>query len=746
MSKKQNNHKRKNKFYSKPDFPEFADVPDPFVEESESGESSPGFPENTGRGLEESFEESDWKEDFDKSDAGTPEIPESEEDSESKTSWSEKISAFAKSAFSRSSVKKYSAVSNPKTTENSQNDGEIFQESDVQTSSGEEFSEPSTAFSFSPHLFLETIWIALKFCGAKIVGILSGAAALVHRYAFRPFFELNHWISRTIGADPPKNENETESVKRIESEPRISTSNSPLSAEKTEKDTTERFLPEEIPTESFPETLRVEFKNEELASEQECGQEQEEEGEYDDSEYDESEFESALFAARVKIFAVAALVLVLAGGFGIRYYSRIRNAEPDAVAQVPEEEKNMIREDEIPIEITPGAKEESPEKTGIKASAAENMRSRIFADSSPSSLSKTDAISTQNITRKSQNSEVRTPVSSASVATVFEPDPPNTAPPEITKNPLENLATIPPVLQSSPQQDPIDDFSMNEPDIFSEVSLEELQAVDLDGDWNAPLDPTISSPATAISTAQISSPEPYPEEKIQGTFQGSTITLPKDALGSFGRSASNPRPASRSDSNPKYGNQVKIDAEFETVAENHPRFSDPAPRYQGRDSNVKGFMNAGRSRKNSMLFSSSITDTILSDLPERAGNPGTSQENGRTRTMGSPAGRSIFGNGGREPAAREIRPFRREYAKSRNSTEVSTEANSPFEPLASIPNAVENTKYRSYEVQEGDHFFNIAKKELGDVSRWREIQQLNKGNLGENPGYLEPGTQIQLPQ
>lgn len=54
-------------------------------------------------------------------------------------------------------------------------------------------------------------------------------------------------------------------------------------------------------------------------------------------------------------------------------------------------------------------------------------------------------------------------------------------------------------------------------------------------------------------------------------------------------------------------------------------------------------------------------------------------------------------------------------------------------------------KTRSYEVQEGDTLFDIARYELGDGARWIEIYQLNQRTLTQDFNYIKPGTTIQLP-
>ena len=53
---------------------------------------------------------------------------------------------------------------------------------------------------------------------------------------------------------------------------------------------------------------------------------------------------------------------------------------------------------------------------------------------------------------------------------------------------------------------------------------------------------------------------------------------------------------------------------------------------------------------------------------------------------------------------------------------------------------------RQYTVQDGDNLFNVASRELGDVTRWREIQRLNREAFGDNIGYLTPGTVISMPE
>ncbi len=52
---------------------------------------------------------------------------------------------------------------------------------------------------------------------------------------------------------------------------------------------------------------------------------------------------------------------------------------------------------------------------------------------------------------------------------------------------------------------------------------------------------------------------------------------------------------------------------------------------------------------------------------------------------------------------------------------------------------------RVYLVQEGDTLSSIARNELGKVSRWAEIYQLNRESLGKDFDYLTPGQKLLMP-
>jgi nucleoid-associated protein YgaU len=51
----------------------------------------------------------------------------------------------------------------------------------------------------------------------------------------------------------------------------------------------------------------------------------------------------------------------------------------------------------------------------------------------------------------------------------------------------------------------------------------------------------------------------------------------------------------------------------------------------------------------------------------------------------------------------------------------------------------------TYTVREGDTLFDIARKQLGQASRWTELYEANRSTLGENLENLRPGVTLRLP-
>jgi nucleoid-associated protein YgaU len=64
-----------------------------------------------------------------------------------------------------------------------------------------------------------------------------------------------------------------------------------------------------------------------------------------------------------------------------------------------------------------------------------------------------------------------------------------------------------------------------------------------------------------------------------------------------------------------------------------------------------------------------------------------------------------------------------------------------------LPTSSQGNPYdrRIYVVEEGDTLFDIARYELGKASRWAEIYELNRAQLGTDYNYLPPGMKLVLP-
>ncbi|MFJ7591582.1 LysM peptidoglycan-binding domain-containing protein [Streptomyces sp. NPDC097617] len=66
-------------------------------------------------------------------------------------------------------------------------------------------------------------------------------------------------------------------------------------------------------------------------------------------------------------------------------------------------------------------------------------------------------------------------------------------------------------------------------------------------------------------------------------------------------------------------------------------------------------------------------------------------------------------------------------------------------PAAPVPGPVPSAKTRTYTVRSGDSLPEIARRELGNEARWRELYAINRGVVGDNPDLVRPGTVLTLP-
>lgn len=60
-------------------------------------------------------------------------------------------------------------------------------------------------------------------------------------------------------------------------------------------------------------------------------------------------------------------------------------------------------------------------------------------------------------------------------------------------------------------------------------------------------------------------------------------------------------------------------------------------------------------------------------------------------------------------------------------------------------NQVGTDAVQNYTVRSGDNLWDIAKKHLGDGSRWTEIYHLNMDAVGSNPSLIHPGLELKMP-
>jgi len=60
-------------------------------------------------------------------------------------------------------------------------------------------------------------------------------------------------------------------------------------------------------------------------------------------------------------------------------------------------------------------------------------------------------------------------------------------------------------------------------------------------------------------------------------------------------------------------------------------------------------------------------------------------------------------------------------------------------------NAVSQTATKTHTVESGESLWAIAEAELGSGSRWKEIYELNKDVIGDDPDVIRPGQELKLP-
>ncbi|OKK18570.1 hypothetical protein AMK16_18215 [Streptomyces sp. CB00455] len=78
-------------------------------------------------------------------------------------------------------------------------------------------------------------------------------------------------------------------------------------------------------------------------------------------------------------------------------------------------------------------------------------------------------------------------------------------------------------------------------------------------------------------------------------------------------------------------------------------------------------------------------------------------------------------------------------------THTPTPASAAHKAVPAAPKPAPTAKKRTYTVRSGDSLSAIARRELGNEARWRELYAMNKGIVGDNPDLILPGMILTLP-
>lgn len=97
-----------------------------------------------------------------------------------------------------------------------------------------------------------------------------------------------------------------------------------------------------------------------------------------------------------------------------------------------------------------------------------------------------------------------------------------------------------------------------------------------------------------------------------------------------------------------------------------------------------------------------------------------------------------------DPVAQEVGRLRQEITSLTQQLDALEKAlaarKKPATPTPATPTAA-----GEYTTKGGDYLWKIAKEQLGDGNRWKEIYDLNKEAIGPNPNLLYPGVKLKMP-
>ncbi|MGW0365546.1 LysM peptidoglycan-binding domain-containing protein [Streptomyces sp. NPDC002990] len=97
------------------------------------------------------------------------------------------------------------------------------------------------------------------------------------------------------------------------------------------------------------------------------------------------------------------------------------------------------------------------------------------------------------------------------------------------------------------------------------------------------------------------------------------------------------------------------------------------------------------------------------------------------------------------PAARPPRAKAASAPAVPGAKHTPTPASAAHKAVPAAPKPAPTAKKRTYTVRPGDSLPTIARRELGDEERWRELYAMNKGIIGPDPDLVRPGMLLTLP-
>lgn len=247
-----------------------------------------------------------------------------------------------------------------------------------------------------------------------------------------------------------------------------------------------------------------------------------------------------------------------------------------------------------------------------------------------------------------------------------------------------------------------------------------------------------------------------PESNAAVTAPSATSSVPDQPASKTPETPAGPAPASATDvaANPAAGGPAGS-APAADAANSRTATAIPTPGFVTKPEQPQG-------------GAPSSSSTASSGLPRTAPNPAppTSSSNpaGTTRSQTeshrvqpgdsfASLAQTYYGNSKYASVLAEANPEFKEPSRLPVGSIVKIPpkpAQPPAEPvrLASATNASERpaSGARTYKVQAGDSFYSIARKELGDANRWKELFALNKELVRGDATNLQIGQVVRLPE